>query len=96
MTDGKATRERAVAALDRALDKSPDGAKDDLTDAIRAVAELRDDRVKRWRHTGAADDRHGLDAVNAILSLLAGLEYPLAGIKWKRVSEARDSLKKLS
>lgn len=86
-------RTRALAALDRAMDEPPADAKDDLTEAVRSVAALRDELAGAWRRTEAAEDRRRLDAVNAILSLLAGLEYPLGGMKWKRLGEARDSLR---
>lgn len=59
--------------------------------ATREVIGLRD-----WLL--ASDDparRACLDQVNALLSSLAALAYPLAGIKWKRLEQAHRVLQEL-
>jgi hypothetical protein len=45
------------------------------------------------RRSGKGD--HCLDRCNAILSMVIGSEYPLAGIRRDRVQKARDELASL-
>jgi hypothetical protein len=37
-----------------------------------------------------------LRRINSILSTIFGTEYPLGGLQWKRVNEAKDALASLS
>jgi len=82
-------RRAAVAALDRALEDRPDKIYDDLVEAVRCLVELRTELVAGWRDGAARDE---LDRCNAILSMIVGGEYPLAGIRRNRVQKARDEL----
>ena len=82
----------AVAALDRALDDRPDKIYDDIAEAVRCLVQLRTELAARWRD-GAPKDR--LDRCNAILSMIVGGEYPLAGVRRDRVRQARDELRSL-
>jgi hypothetical protein len=82
----------AVAALDRALDDRPDKVYNDLAAAVCCLVQLRDELIARVREGGSADY---LRRCNAILSMVIGGEYPLAGIRRDRVRKARDHLAEL-
>ena len=79
----------AVAALDHALADRPDKVYDDLAEAVRCLVRLRDELRTRSRE-GASAGR--VQRCNAILSMVIGSEYPLAGIRRDRVQQARDHL----
>jgi hypothetical protein len=81
-----------MAALDRALEDRPDKIYDDLAEAVRCLVQLRAALAARWRD-GASRDK--LDRCNAILSMVVGGEFPLAGIRRDRVRSARDELRSL-
>jgi hypothetical protein len=88
-----ADRQRAaIAALDRALDDRPDKIYEDLAAAVRCLVQLRADLTAGWRDGGHSDR---LDRCNAILSMLIGSEYPLAGMRRERIQNARDELNSL-
>lgn len=82
----------AVAALDRALDDRPDKIYHDLADAVRCLVHLRTELTAR-RREGEPGDR--LEQCNAILSMVIGGEYPLAGPRRDRLHKARDELASL-
>ncbi len=82
----------AVAALDQALDDRPDQIYHDLAEAIRCLVQLRSGLTAR-RREGAPGDR--LERCNAILSMVIGGEYPLAGLRRDRLLKARDELTSL-
>jgi hypothetical protein len=82
----------AMAALDRALDDRPDKIYNDLAEAVCCLVQLRAELAAQWRD-GAPRDR--LDHCNAILSMVVGGEYPLAGVRRDRVQQARDELPSL-
>jgi len=82
----------AVAALDRALDDRPDQIYHDLAEVVRCLVQLRTELTGR-RPEGEPDDR--LKRCNAILSMVIGAEYPLAGHRRDRLQKARDELASL-
>lgn len=88
-----AAADKALAALDRALEDRPDKVYDDLVEAVRCLVGLRAELTAK-RRAGDAGDR--LERCNAILSMVVGGEYPLAGIRKERVQKARDELASLS
>jgi hypothetical protein len=86
----------AVAALDHALRDRPDRIYDDLVRAVRCVVQFRDALIEALDDTEAPPalaDR--LVRANAILSVLVGGEYPLAGLREDRIRNARDALRAL-
>lgn len=82
----------AAAALERALQDEPDKIYDDLAEAVRCLVRLRDELITQQR---AGRPCHGLERCNAILSMVVGGEYPLAGVRRERVQKARDELASL-
>jgi hypothetical protein len=82
----------AVAALDRALDDRPDQIYHDLAEVARCLVQLRTELTAR-RREGEAGDR--LERCNAVLSMVIGGEYPLAGLRRDRLQKARNELASL-
>jgi hypothetical protein len=79
----------AAAAIERALQDEPDKIYDDLAEAVRCLVRLRNELITQQR-AGGCHDR--LDRCNAVLSMVVGSEYPLAGLRRERVQKARDEL----
>jgi hypothetical protein len=82
----------AVAALDRALGDRPDQIYHDLAEVVRCLVQLRAELTVSSRE-GAPGER--LERCNAVLSMVIGGEYPLAGNRRDRVRKARDELASL-
>lgn len=85
---------QAVAALDRALHERPDQLYGDLAHAVRCLVALRDALIADGR-AGAPDAGNRLQRANALLSLVVGGEYPVAGLHRDRLQQARDGLDRL-
>ena len=79
----------AVAALDRALDDRPDKVYHDLAEVVRCLVKLRTELTVARQKGEPADH---LERCNAILSMVIGGEYPLAGLRRDRLQKARDEL----
>jgi hypothetical protein len=79
----------ALAALDRALDDRPDKIYHDLAEVVRCLVKLRTVLAAARRE---GDSSHCLERCNAILSMVIGGEYPLAGLRRDRLHKARDEL----
>lgn len=86
----------AVETLERALDLPPAELTAEVDVAERAIARLRNRLIAELRAAPAGDDtarrRQALDAANVALSLVAGVEYPAAGLQRKLLEQARDVL----
>ena len=82
----------AAAALEHALQDQPDKIYNDLAEAVRCLVRLRDELIAEQR---AGASRGDLDRCNAILSMVIGSEYPLAGIRRDRVQQALQELSAL-
>lgn len=82
----------ALAALDRAIEDRPDKVYDDLAEAVRCIVRLRRELATNRRNGEAGDS---LERCNAVLSLVIGSEYPLAGIRHERMKQAREKLASL-
>jgi hypothetical protein len=81
-----------LAQLEDALGRPPDQLGEEVDQVERELAALRDQLIAELRTSGR---RTGLDQVNAVLSLVVGLEYPAAGIQRNLVAQARDALQVL-
>jgi hypothetical protein len=82
----------AAAALEHALQDEPGKIYADLAEAVRCLVRLRDELIAE-QHASA--NRGDLDRCNAILSMVIGSEYPLAGIRRDRVQQALQELSAL-
>jgi hypothetical protein len=81
----------SVALLDHALGLPPAQLGQEVDEAEREIAQLRDVLIAELR-AGQSAVREPLDRVNAALSLLVGVEYPAAGIQRDALKQARDTL----
>ena len=89
----------AIEALERAQGLPPAELTAQVDVAERAIARLRNRLIVELREATADGDAHqrrqALDAANVALSLVAGVEYPAAGIQRKLLEQARDVLRSL-
>jgi hypothetical protein len=76
---------RQVGEFADAAERALVGLRDELIDWLRAHPESGE--WARWRAT--------LDRVNAILSVVVGVEYPAAGVQRQPIEQARDALNDL-
>jgi hypothetical protein len=85
-------RTAAIKALERALGLPPAELTAEVDVAERAIARLRNRLIAKLRAAPAGDDtrplRQALDAANVPLSLVAGVEYPAAGIQRTLLEQA--------
>lgn len=87
--------ERALASLNEVLQDRPGIVHDDLEAATQSIVAVRDALLDAARH-GATESKNALPQVNSLLSLIVSAEFPLVGLRWKRIESARDSLQELA
>ncbi len=90
----------AIELLTKALDESPERVGEDVDIAERHIAWLRDRLIDALRNDAAEASasggrREALGRVNVALSLVVGVEYPLAGIHRGPMKQARDVLQQV-
>jgi hypothetical protein len=87
-----ADRTAAIEALEHALGLPPAELTAEVDVAERAIARLRNRLIAQLRAAPSEDDTRGLrqalDAANVALSLVAGVEYPAAGMQRKLLDQA--------
>jgi hypothetical protein len=92
VADGDDERTVAIAALERALGQPPTELTTQVDVAERSIARLRNRLIADQRANPAGEDaghrRPALDAANVALSLVAGVEYPAAGIQRTLLEQA--------
>jgi len=84
--------------VEAVLDKQGKGFAGIDQEVSRAVCSLVDARnllAKSERLGKPTRPSAQLDHINGLLSVLASVEYPLAGIHWPRIKQVRDDLRKL-
>ena len=64
-----------------------------LVEIIRDIVAVRDQLIGIKRRGDDCEDT--LRKVNAVLSAMFGIEYPVNGLQWKRLTEARAALNNL-
>jgi len=88
--------EHAIAKLDYLLRNHPAEIAEELSDAVRCVVALRDSMIEHRHQAGATPERDAqLQKVNAVISAIVAGEFPMMGIRWKRIEGARDLLKQV-
>ena len=96
MTDDvKARYDDALRSLDELLADRPPVVYDAIERATVDVVAVRDELIEAAR-AGNTDHGDALRRVNALLSLIVSAEFPLGGVRWKRIQSARDDLAKLA
>lgn len=84
---------KALDHIEQALREKP--RKDDhaLSHATMCLAEFRDGLVAEWRENGiSVAQRRQLMHVNAIITVVLGIHFPLGEIPWAELEKARDWL----
>lgn len=79
-----------LQALDHILEHKPDHVHDELAGATRCIVHVRDALIEARRRGEPAGEGELLGHVNSLLSVLIAAEFPLAGVRWQRVKQARD------
>jgi hypothetical protein len=88
--------QEAVAKLEYLLRNHPAEMAEELSDAVRCVVALRDSMIEHRDRAGATPAQDAqLQKVNAVISTIVAGEFPLMGIRWKRIEGARDLLKQV-
>ena len=82
----------ALGHLDAALAKRPEKDGYGLSAALRCLGQYRDSLVAA--HRGAPDGRHRkrLEGINALISTVLAVQYPLGEEQWTELEKARDWL----
>ncbi|HEX5501265.1 MAG TPA: hypothetical protein VFW96_01500 [Thermomicrobiales bacterium] len=88
---------RARALIAAALQRQPPEFGQEVDEIERTVARLRDALIERLRREDAAGadtarTRRALDPVNAVLSLVVGVEYPAGGVHRELLEQAGAAL----
>jgi hypothetical protein len=94
MTGEEAGRE-GLRRIDEALSRKPkrDG-RAALTDATGLLCVYRDSLIEASR-SGRPQDRERLSHINAIISVVAGVQFPLGDAPWEDLEKARGWLSDL-
>ena len=87
--------QKGLEALDEVLASSQPPQKDLIAEATRCVARYRDALIDDKRSGDAAAERR-LPEVNALLSELVAAEFPLVGVRRKRIEAARDAYRRMT
>ena len=85
---------KGLEALDEVLASGAPPEKDLLAEATRCAARYRDALIEAKRGGDASAERR-LPEVNALLSELVAAEFPLVGVRRKRIEGARDAYSRL-
>ncbi|MBV9546337.1 MAG: hypothetical protein JOY61_18355 [Chloroflexi bacterium] len=82
----------ALQLLEEALGKPPPELSAEVDVAEQKIAQLRDELIDRLRAAPDQALRAALDNVNAALSLVVGVEYPVGGVQRDMLKQARTAL----
>lgn len=82
-----------LAALDRLRERDAHDGNDRIAEAMRELVQLRDALIACSR--AGEDCGEELDRANGMISALFGVEFPVSGVQWRRVCEARDALREM-
>lgn len=93
--DSEPPGQRALALLDKLLAERPEKVDHDFSEAARCLSAFRDELIGRLRAGGSEADRARLDGANAVLSVVIGGHFPLAGIPWAHIETARGRLERV-
>jgi hypothetical protein len=86
---------RAAAEIRSCHDAPAGQAKETFAHALDRLVRLRNERIRAQSATAAANDSE-LQRLNAILSLMAGIEFPLGGFHRERLGQVEQALQSLA
>ena len=84
--------DRALAAIDRAIAAAPERDGASLSEAVREVSAVRDAVAAQGLEAvprGSPEARHRLDGLNAVLSMILAVHFPLGAPPWDEARKAR-------
>ncbi len=88
---------KALGKLEKAAGLAPQELTDEIDIAENAVVGLRDILIDRYRQAESPSEAEQfmgfLTCVNTVLSMIAGVVYPVAGIQRASIEKARNLLK---
>jgi len=93
MTGEEAGRE-GLRKIDEALSKKPKKDGRTLAEAVGLLCTYRDELIAASR-SGLAQDRERLSRINAVVSVVAGVHFPLGDAPWSELEKARGWLSDL-
>lgn len=82
----------ALQMIDKLLAERPVKVGHDFSEATRCLAAFRDDLIRHCRRNSSNEDRERLAKVNMVLAVIVGAHFPLAGIPWSQIEQARTLL----
>jgi hypothetical protein len=86
----------ALSAIETALEERPGKHTGDISHAMNDLIRVRDRLIEVQRSpTPSPKAAEHLQQVNSMLSVVASLEYPLAGLRWQRAELVRNGLEKM-
>ena len=91
MTPAVERAREALGLLDEVLASRPHKDDHKLSHATLALCEYRDTLINSGPPTGAPE-RQRLGHVNAVLSVIAAMHFPLGELPWEELEKARDWL----
>jgi hypothetical protein len=95
--DSAGTARAALAEVDKALAAKPRADGHALSAAAHNLSLLRDSIAARQRELGPTpDSRRRLEHVNAVISVVLGVHFPLGDLPWDELEKARDWLARLA
>ena len=84
---------KALEHIDQVLAERPKKNDHVLSHATMCLAEYRDQLVADWRREGITPPkRKRLDRVNAVITVVLGIHFPLGAVPWPELQGARDWL----
>ena len=62
---------------------------------MRSLINVRNHIIQTKREGKSVPDLPSLEEINAMISLMASIEYPRIGIHWERIKQVRDGLEEM-
>ena len=88
--------QQALAHIDRVLHQRPKKDDHELTNATRCLAEFREELIRARGVEGASGDHHErLARLNAIISVVMGMHFPIGNAPWGELEKAYGWLRDL-
>ena len=79
----------ALQMIDKLLAERPVKVGHDFSEATRCLVAFRDGLIRHCRRNSSNQDRERLSKVNTVLAVIVGAHFPLAGIPWSQIEQAR-------
>lgn len=86
----------ALSAIETVLEERPGKHLEEISQAVCCLVQVRNRLIDVKRAQGLSPEAsEHLCQINAMLSVVASLEYPLAGLRWQRVEMVRNGLSQM-